>query len=65
MVQADLGKKQDPVSKTTRTKMAGGVAQEVEWLLSKCKNLVSSKDKNKKQKTKQLQQTLIGLFLSC
>jgi hypothetical protein len=35
--QADLGKKGDPVSKTTRAKRAGGVAQVGEHLRSKQK----------------------------
>jgi hypothetical protein len=38
-VQADLGIKQDPVSKITKTKKAGYVAQEVENLPTKYKAL--------------------------
>jgi hypothetical protein len=34
-VQADLDRKQDPISKVTRTKRAGGMAQVVEHLASK------------------------------
>jgi hypothetical protein len=41
MVQVSLGKKQDPISKITRAKKAGGVAQAVEHLPSKCKTLSS------------------------
>jgi hypothetical protein len=42
VVQADLGRKQDPISKITNAKRAGGVAQVVELLPSKCKALNSS-----------------------
>jgi hypothetical protein len=35
VVQAGLGKKQDPISKITRAKMAGGMVQTVEYLPSK------------------------------
>jgi hypothetical protein len=34
-VQNDLGKKQDPISKITISQRAGGMAQVVEYLLSK------------------------------
>jgi hypothetical protein len=37
MIQSSLGKKQDPVSKITRAKRAGGVAQAVEHLPGKLK----------------------------
>jgi hypothetical protein len=37
--QASLGKKQDPISKITRAKSAGGVVQAVEGLPSKHKAL--------------------------
>jgi hypothetical protein len=36
-----LGKKQDPISKISRAKNAGGVTQAVEHLPSKCKVLSS------------------------
>jgi hypothetical protein len=51
MVQTSLGKKRDPISKITRAKRAGGVAQVVEPLPSKCKAL-SSNPKTKKKKKK-------------
>jgi hypothetical protein len=37
VVQAGLGRKGEPISKITRAKMAGGMAQVVEYLPSKCK----------------------------
>jgi hypothetical protein len=46
-----LGIKRDPISKITKTKRAGGVAQVVECLPTKCKAL-SSKSKKKKKKVK-------------
>jgi hypothetical protein len=42
MVQAGLGKKQHPISKTTRAKRGGGVAQVIECLPTKCKALSSN-----------------------
>jgi hypothetical protein len=39
VAQDSLGKKQDPISKITRAKMAGGIAQAVEYLPSKWKVL--------------------------
>jgi hypothetical protein len=41
-VQAGLGKKLDPISKITRAKRDGCVAQVVECLPSKCKGLSSN-----------------------
>jgi hypothetical protein len=38
-IQVGPGKRQDPISKITRAKRAGVVAQEVEYLFSKCKVL--------------------------
>jgi hypothetical protein len=35
VVQANVGKKQDPISKLTRAKWAGGIAQAIQHLLSK------------------------------
>jgi hypothetical protein len=40
MVLADLGKKQDPVSKITRTKRAGSAAQAEEHLPGKWQALI-------------------------
>jgi hypothetical protein len=52
MVQAGLGVKQDPISKITKTKKAGGVAHEVEACLARVKALSSNpsttKNNNKK-----------------
>jgi hypothetical protein len=42
MVQAKLSKKEDPMSKITRAKRAGGVTEEVEHLPSKQKAPSSS-----------------------
>jgi hypothetical protein len=42
MVQASQGKLQDPISKITRAKWAGGVAQALEHLLSKWEALSSN-----------------------
>jgi hypothetical protein len=53
MIQASLGKKWDPFSKITRAKMAGGVAQVIEHLPSKCEVLSSNfSNANKKLVTK-------------
>jgi hypothetical protein len=41
LVQVDLGTKQHPISKITRIKRAGGIAQAVELLLSKLKALIN------------------------
>jgi hypothetical protein len=41
MVQVSLSKKQDPISKITRAKRTGGVAQIEERLLCKCEALSS------------------------
>jgi hypothetical protein len=41
MIQAELGQKQGPISKITKAKRAGGVAQAAEQLPSKCKALSS------------------------
>jgi hypothetical protein len=38
-VQVSLGKKRDPISKIPRAKRAGGVAQVVQHLCSKCEAL--------------------------
>jgi hypothetical protein len=38
-VQGCLSKKQDPISKITQAKRAGGMAQAVQYLPSKCKAL--------------------------
>jgi hypothetical protein len=57
IVQAGLGERQDPMSKITRAKRVGGMAQSVQHLPSKCKALNSNsstanapKKKKKKQK---------------
>jgi hypothetical protein len=42
MVRGSLGKKQDPISKITRAKTAGGMAQVVERLPSNYKTLSSN-----------------------
>jgi hypothetical protein len=42
MGQASLGIKRDPISKITRVKRAGGVAQEVECLPSQGEGLTSN-----------------------
>jgi hypothetical protein len=49
VVQASLGKKQDPISKITRENRAGVVTQMVKHLPSKCKAL-SSKPSTEKKK---------------
>jgi hypothetical protein len=55
VVQAVLGKKQDPVYKITRgEKRAGGMAQVVEHLLSNCKPLSSNPSNCQKKKNYQL-----------
>jgi hypothetical protein len=64
MVQTSLGKKRDPISKITRAKRAGGVAQVVEPLPSKCKAL-SSNPKTKKKKKKERKEKLKGQVLGC
>jgi hypothetical protein len=45
-----LGKKQDPISKITRAKRAGGVVQAVEYLPNKHKALTSNPNTVKKKK---------------
>jgi hypothetical protein len=47
MVQADLGKKRDPISKITTADRAGGMAQVVEHLPSKCNALNSTPNTTK------------------
>jgi hypothetical protein len=42
VVQANLGKNYDPISKITRAKRAEVLAQAVEWLPSKCEVLSSN-----------------------
>jgi hypothetical protein len=57
MVQASLGRKQDPISKITKAERTGGV-QVVEHLPNKCKalhlNPSTAKNKNKKSKSELL-----------
>jgi hypothetical protein len=48
--QVGLNKKQDPISKVTRVKRAGGMAQAVEPLPHKCKTLSSNPSIAKKVK---------------
>jgi hypothetical protein len=48
--QAGLDKKQDPSSKITRTKKAGGIAEAVESLPNKCKALSSKPSTVRKKK---------------
>jgi hypothetical protein len=50
MVQVDQGKKGNPISKTTRTKRAGGVSLVVEYLPSKKKALDSNPNSIKGKK---------------
>jgi uncharacterized protein (DUF4213/DUF364 family) len=50
VVQASLGKKQDPISKITRVKRVGGMAQAVQHLSSKFKVLSSNFSNTKKKK---------------
>jgi hypothetical protein len=52
MVQASLGKNQDPVSKIIRSKKAGGLAQVVEHLPSKCAALISNPSTAKQKREK-------------
>jgi hypothetical protein len=47
-----LGKEQDPISKTPRTKWIGGVVQAVEHLLCKSKALNSNPNPTKKTQNK-------------
>jgi hypothetical protein len=54
MVQAGLGKKQDPVSKINRAKRAGRVAQMVEYLPNKCAALSSNSSTTTTTKKKNL-----------
>jgi hypothetical protein len=62
VVQASLGKKQDPSSKITKAKRAGGIAQAVERLSNKCEVLSSNpsitKKREGKEEEKQNQQNL-------
>jgi hypothetical protein len=50
MVQASLGKKQEPNLQTNRAKGAGVMAQVIEHLPSKCKALCSNPRTTKKKK---------------
>jgi hypothetical protein len=50
MVQVDLGKKQEPISKTMRAKRAGGTVQVVEHPPSKQEALSSNPSTTKKEK---------------
>jgi hypothetical protein len=50
VVQAHLSKKQDLISKITRAKRSGGMAQVVEHLPSKCETLSSNPSTGKKKK---------------
>jgi hypothetical protein len=50
MVQASLGKKQDPISKITRAKRAGGMAQGVEHTSQKHEALSFKPSTAKKKK---------------
>jgi hypothetical protein len=52
-VQAGLSKKQDPISKITREKRAGGLAQMANCLPSKHKALNSNPNMTKKKKKKE------------
>jgi hypothetical protein len=63
MVQGSLGKKQDPITKITRAKKAGGVAKVVEHLPPKCKALsphpvLPKKKKRRRRKRKGEQKTM-------
>jgi hypothetical protein len=51
IVQAGLGKKQDPISKITRAKRTEGLAQAVEHLTSKYEALSSNNYTAKKKKS--------------
>jgi hypothetical protein len=53
VVQANLGKKQDPISKITRAKRVGGIAQVIEYLLSKQEALTSNSSTEKKKQKKE------------
>jgi hypothetical protein len=58
VVQAGLGKKQDPISKITRAKWARGIVQVVAYLPSKNEALstnLSTKSKKRKKKKKDAQ----------
>jgi hypothetical protein len=48
MIQTGVGTKEDTISKITRAKRAGGMAQVVECLLSKCEALSSNSSIKKK-----------------
>jgi uncharacterized protein YoxC len=67
VVQASLGKKQDPISKITRVKRVGGMAQAVQHLSSKFK-VLSSNFSNTKKKKNQMCSLIVHLkewFLKC
>jgi hypothetical protein len=51
IIQANLGKQQDPLSKITRTRKAHGLPQAVEYLASKHKPLVQIQETPKKKIT--------------
>jgi hypothetical protein len=59
VAQAGLSKKRDSISKITRAKRAGDVAQVVEHLPNKCK--ASSSNANNKDKKKKRERERIGL----
>jgi hypothetical protein len=63
MVQTSLGKKRDPHLQNNQSKRAGGVAQVVEHLPSKCKAL-SSNPKTKKSKRNKRKIKRTGLEVS-
>jgi hypothetical protein len=55
-----MSKKQEPISKITRAKMAGGMAQAVECLLANTKTLSSNPSISKKQnKKKEFQRQVV------
>jgi hypothetical protein len=49
IIQASLGKKQDPISKITREKRVAGMAQTVQHVLSKYETLISNLTITKQQ----------------
>jgi hypothetical protein len=61
IVQAGLGKKQDPISKIIRTKRAGGMAQVVECLISKHETEFKFQYHKKKKKSKSLFQKILSV----
>jgi hypothetical protein len=52
VIQAQTGKKQDPISKIFKTKRAGGMVQVAECLPSKCEAVSSNPSTAKKKKKK-------------